>query len=103
MKLNEWQRLGIIASVIGGLACAWWGLKLRYDPIWAGYSTCLSIAYDQPAYDGCEKLLHLQLADAEGQLWWIVLLTAIVPFALAWIIAYTLVGLVRWVRRGFQT
>lgn len=104
MKLNGWQRVGIVASVIGGVACAWWGLKLRYDPIWSGYGTCLEQAYDHlTTFDECKTLLDSQLADAEGQRWYIFFLSAIVPVALAWIIACTLVGLVRWVRRGFQT
>jgi hypothetical protein len=93
MKLNGWQRLGIIASVIGGLGCAWWGLGLRYDPIWAQYRTCLHLR-GMTTFDDCQKTLNMEIGDD----WWIVLVSAIVPVALAWIV----VCLVRWVRRGFQ-
>ena len=94
MNLNGWQRLGIITLVIAGMVCAWWGLGLRYDPIWAQYRTCLNLG-GMTTFDDCQKTLNMEVGDA--QRWWIVLVSAIVPIALAWVV----VGLVRWVRRGF--
>lgn len=100
--LNGWQRLGIVASVVWALYGVWWGLKLRYDPIWETYSDCLGAADSGLGTDeACRGMLQQSLAVADVDKWLATAFVALVPIPIAWLIVYGLLRLVRWVRRGF--
>jgi hypothetical protein len=105
MKPNGWLCLGIIASVIGALVCARLGLKMQSEPLYAAYLYCMGQGWTgySDDIDTCQRTLDAGLAHARSQSWYIGLLFALIPLATAWIIALTLVGLVRWVRQGFRT
>lgn len=103
MRLNGWQRIGVIASgawgVVGfviGDSIGMHGGDLAQDE----FSDCL--ASPSGDYDAC--LAHFKVAYAAGidGHWLTAALWALVPILFGWLAAWTIVALVRWVRRGFN-
>jgi hypothetical protein len=105
MRLNGWQRIGIVASVIWAIGApiylddaAQQGATeafIRY------YDTCRDVPSNDPnqcfqragrAYDAVTRY---RLLSANGAV------AALVPVGLGWLLAYALVYLVRWIRGGF--
>jgi hypothetical protein len=105
MRLNGWQRIGIVASVIWAIgapiyldhsaeqkATEWFGASYelcRNNPS-SDPNRCLELASRQ--YDLVERY---SLLSANGAV------AALVPVGLGWLLAYALVYLVRWIRAGF--
>jgi hypothetical protein len=114
-RLNGWQCIGILLSVLW-LPVGWnWALTLFGPPAnplpWPFWNSCLERQAKLPApnYDGCHqgdakwwanqsKLRELQHANAEQLAPWL----ALVPIPIAWLLVYSVVWIVRWIRRGFQ-
>lgn len=113
MRLNGWQRIGVIASVswfvIGGL---WINSLVIADlgaSATANYSACLSARSIQP--DGsvpadtdwgpCSKKFAVDFPVAVADHWTYAVVYTAIPIPIVWLIVYGMVGLVRWVRAGF--
>lgn len=106
-NLNGWQRLGIIASVLWFVVGGY--VKRERDIDRAGAAMALSYricwkadaAHQQFDFANCDgpmlKSWNLALQDS----WPNVFLLATGPILLAWPTAYLLIGLGRWVKRGF--
>jgi hypothetical protein len=106
-RLNRWQRIGIVLSVL------WVPVGLIYE---IGASNDRYEAAFTPVYDVCRdkqdrhlnkgRTNNTNCAAKAGRVatepWWIVPLTALAPIAVAWLLVYIIVWTVRWVRRGFQ-
>ncbi len=111
LRLNGWQRIGIVLSIVWLIVvCPW----IRY-----GQEQHAEQEYKH-SYDGCvgpeppdkTDLKRLDIeercrADAvnmyqlyEGS-WRSAALLTLIPILIAWLFAYGLVFLVRWIRRGF--
>ena len=111
MKLNGWQRLGIIASVVWILV-AW---VHTYDS--ENDSASKAIASNQVTCDGnlagktgdawqkgldeCNKRADESLTQAMAGARVDAAIVALVPVPLGWGLAYLVLFLVRWVKRGF--
>jgi hypothetical protein len=90
LHLNGWQRIGIVLSVVWAIVGGLWGRKLMFQE-WA---TCLETYHD---LDWCDTNYQWAL-DAE---WPMAAIVGLVPIPIAWLLAYALIGLVHWIRRGF--
>jgi hypothetical protein len=112
-RLNGWQRIGIVLSVLWAIIAAFHEMEeinRRYD---AAFSSAFSPVYQRcrdiqdrnnlPA-DGeaCKEEAARATAGVQMESGWNIAIAALVPIPVFWLIAYALVGLVRWIRRGFK-
>jgi hypothetical protein len=110
-KLNGWQWIGIILSVVwilgGGVRTYVNLVHLQTDWVGVVYHACeenaARLGNDHEQCDN-EMLKNNDSAfDLVYQGWpWEFLLFVLVPLPLAWGAAYGLIGLVGWVRKGFN-
>ena len=113
MKLNGWQRIGIIASagwILGGWLYTYETEIDRASRLIAEIhvrcdSNLPDYLKDQAAYDAafqrCNKEDADSLAQAISNARLSAALVALAPVPLGWGFAYLVVSLVRWVRLGF--
>jgi hypothetical protein len=67
-RLNGWQRIGIVLSVIWLPVGAWLAVKFLHDPVWEGYRICQSLVFSGIGnQDECGRWLDTGLANAEAQ------------------------------------
>lgn len=109
LHLNGWQRVGIVASVLwvigGSLAGRDADIRRASAMYSATYGICTQAEELRSNYDfsGCSK----QASEAyEVQLkgsWEHVAVVSFGTVILAWPLAYMLIGIWRWVKRGFKT
>lgn len=90
--LNGWQRIGIVASVIWAIVGGLWGMKLAVAPAFQQFNACMSL----PSSDVkvCEGIKNEDLAVVQP--WSTAATVGLVPVPFFWLIAYALIGLVRW-------
>jgi hypothetical protein len=119
MRLNGWQRIGIVGSVIWVLIGGFLGNKAALD--YAGETTKHQL---DACVSGNRTQLHLNsdanapygqiwtpcwnqfnanyMKNAEGH-WWGALIVGLVPIPFAWLIGWCFVALLRWIRAGFSS
>jgi hypothetical protein len=107
-RLNGWQRLGIVLSVVwaivGGLYTRHADVKSASDMYILTYRSCMDAGEGQPGFDGsdctkrAERMWDIWLKGG----WLNAAFVALAPIPFFWLIAYAIVGLVRWIRRGFS-
>jgi hypothetical protein len=113
-RLNGWQRIGVIASVLWILAAGSYTYISEFakvsNPYVPLYVQCLSDAHDnrtkdenayQEALRQCQKDLNKSSAWASSEARIVAAFVALVPVILGWAVAYLALFLTRWVRRGF--
>jgi hypothetical protein len=107
MRLNRWQRGGIVISVVWAVVGGLWGLSAVHNPSTAERAFCDGLAqiYTRtpdyvrpsdaaPAQDaGCGQWKQYRVLMP--------LVFGLAPIPIAWLLVYGLVGVVRWLRRGF--
>jgi hypothetical protein len=113
MRLNGWQRVGVVALV---LASAAWTIlvivHMERQPNWATmtYDDCVKKATERPADPDLEKASSKCMAGyfknqdtvrEQKQIEFLFL--SLVPIGLVWFIAYMALEAVRRVRRGFES
>jgi hypothetical protein len=101
--LNGWQRIGIVLSVVWAIGGGLWGNSVAIRdgsaPAIMRYESCISVPnYDS---DGCSQALDKDYAAGVAGHWYAAAAVGLVPIPIAWLLAYALIGLVRWIRRGF--
>jgi uncharacterized membrane protein len=97
-RLNGWQRIGIVLSVVWALGAAAYVWQYKADAnarTEKFYATCLQQRDDCDAKR--EALLSAQGRVTREKLFW-----ALAPVPLGWLIVYGVVWLVRWIRAGFK-
>jgi hypothetical protein len=108
LRLSGWQRIGIVASALWAIGA---GLVTRLNDA-RGANLSYRVAYDtcrerekaqqHNDFSVCHeegwKAYQLSLADS----WEDVAIVALVPIPFGWLLAYIVVGVWRWVRRGFN-
>ena len=119
MRLNGWQRLGIVASFVWFLAGGFWGnnmalneasklTSLQLDSCVASNRYRLHLKpdesgpYDQIWTPCWEQLGKNYLDNVKGH-WWAALVVGLGPIPFAWLIAWALVAIYRWIKRGFDS
>ena len=95
VRLNGWQRIGIILSVLWVLVGAWLAQQAVYAPVIAGHSKCLSLGVPPSI---CKVQLDAGIARKKEEIPGAIAVFALAPIALIWLIIW----IARWVRRGFQ-
>ena len=106
-RLNGWQRVGIVASVAWAIG-AWIYTTHSFERQAGANSkesieSCVNREMDRGALTGdCVDLAmegrRLDLLNKNET----AAFNALVPIPIAWLLVYGLLGLVRWIRRGFQ-
>lgn len=119
-KLNGWQRIGVVLSIVWVLYGAYWGNEygLRQGD-WTDfvYESCMDSAqakaadahYSQPAQEeharesaACEQSRERDWSASIQYHFQYAAICAFVPIPLAWGIVYGLIAVVRWIRNGFK-
>lgn len=105
MHLNGWHRLGIVFSVIWLFVGGLWGNSLGiHEGDWVAnrYQFCLEHDAEphMPNSTQCQAAFEKDWPEAIKYHWWEALIVAVVPIPLAWLLAYGLIALIRWIRRG---
>jgi hypothetical protein len=104
-RLNGRQRTGIVLSVVWAVVGGYWGMKVGvYDPISAESDSCDRLRMKQTYSEmlACDQQLNEKIVTTYNNRWYVAEISGLLPIPFAWIIAYALIGLVRWIRRGFS-
>lgn len=103
MKLNGWQRIGVVASVLSGIAGAIYErnkqIGFANDFLNSSINRCLPSDADacvELAYKTHSNLLALDGAGISN-----ILFVALGPIIAGWLLAYMLLKVFRWVKAGF--
>ena len=102
VRLNGWQRIGIVLSVLWAIAAGvhlWLGWQTVSYGYWRVYYHCVFT----PGND--ENSCQSAQEDAEKkptEYVWVMLPLALAVIPIAWLLVYIIVWTVRWIRRGFQ-
>ncbi len=103
MKLNGWQRIGVVASVLWGVGAAIYERSGQVNMANAFYESALrncspelANACTNRATDTYVNLLALNFVEVSN-----IVFVAIGPVLAGWALAYLIVKVVRWVKAGF--
>jgi hypothetical protein len=108
MRLNGWQRIGIIASVAWAVIGGWWGHAEHLENAWRSqsltYSTCSQdkARLQEPDLGECSQKGTAAFERARGGHWISAAVLGLLPIPLGWLVAYGFIGLVRWIEVGFN-
>jgi hypothetical protein len=102
-RLNGWQRIGIVLSIVWAIA-AWFyarhvDLDLHSNVLNLEYHRCADLPSEKERADCIERARHDFESSFQAD-WLYVSAVALLPIPIAWLIAYGLVALVRWISRG---
>ncbi len=106
LRLNGWQRIGVVVSVIWFVVGGFWGNSLGIhegDWVVSSYSFCLKhlVGPGMETSQQCADTFYREYPEAIKYHWWYALIVGLVPIPIGWGLIYGSIGLVRWVRRGF--
>jgi len=105
MHLNGWQRIGIVASVIWAIGAPIYLDSVAQQEAIGAFTHYYQACLDNPIeFEQClerarwayNTVTRYPLLSANGAI------AALVPVGLAWLLAYALVYLGRWIRAGFK-
>lgn len=124
-RLNGWQRIGVVVSILWAFGGAFWGYNIGYyegGNIGQDFEQCKVGAQNwyenqypiagAPRYTTsdlvrdlgrCEAEYHGANKNATSAGWLYAVLLAVLPIPLAWLAVYKSIALLRWIREGFQT
>jgi hypothetical protein len=104
IRLNGWQRIGIVISVLWFIGGGIWGNdRGLHEGDWtvSDYKNCLDTHPND--WPGCQQKSEKNYIWATRNHWYSAAIFAVVPIPIGWLLAWGLVSLTRWVRRGFNT
>lgn len=102
MKLNGWQRIGVVASALWAIGAA---INVRSDQVsFAKTIRSSALSNCSPFTEACidkahEKYVSLLSLDFDSVFH--IVFVAVWPVLLGWVLAYLIVKIVRWVKAGF--
>ena len=103
-RLNGWQRIGIVLSMLWAVVGGLWGNHIAIQeggaiPI-AHYKRCIT----QPDYDDdeCSAAFDEEYGVGVRGHWAFAAMAALIPIPVVWVLVHILVWTVRWMRRGLQ-
>ena len=96
-RLNEWQRIGIVLSVLWAIVGGLWGYTHIVSPMKDEINRCLQVHPANSDEVNCWRLYAPQLVKTK----YITLAIALFPIPVAWLLVYIVVWTMRWIRRGF--
>jgi hypothetical protein len=97
-RLNGWQRIGIVLTVLWAIGGTIWEVSsiIESDTSYDSYDACvLKPNADRRACD--QEFETQQFKEVRRGLVFV-----LAPIPIAWLIAYGLIALARWIRRGFD-
>ena len=107
VRLNGWQRIGIVLSVVWALGAWLYVQQLDVEQAQrlkeSAYRTCTDLQDQSPdkgvsdCIKDAESVYDTSLQSNWSDKW----VAALLPIPIAWMITYGLIGLVRWIRAGF--
>jgi hypothetical protein len=108
-RLNGWQRIGIVTSVAWAIG-AWFYTAISFEKqatseYLSTHEMCVTPLIEQGrthAIADCTNLAREARSLAVLHKSETAAFNAFVPILIAWLIVYGVIGLIRWVRRGFQ-
>jgi hypothetical protein len=112
MYLRRWHRVGIILSVAWAIGGAVWATgenwKMSTDASYLTFKGCYEAAsarngggaIPQPEYDQCMARGLASAKPITDRTWNDAAVVAFGPLPFAWLIAFMVLGLYRWVQRG---
>lgn len=104
MRLNGWQRIGVVLAVVWVPVGFFWGNAIglhQGDWVTDAYKTCLRTHDD---WNPCQATFDAQWGPAIANHWWYGAVMVFLPIPLlllGWAIVRGLVKIGRWVRAGF--
>lgn len=102
MRLNVWQRLGAVASVLWFIGGGFWqrshDTKIAADGLTSVYHLCAEASPSADVEKCMDQARAFYTATLPG--WDNTAVTAIVPILLGWLLAYIVVWTTRWVLAG---
>jgi hypothetical protein len=102
MRLNGWQRIGIVVSVLWVIGGGIWGNEVGIsEGDWAvrAYKRCLETKSND--WPQCDRKFEKEYPEAIKYHWANAAIFAFAPIPIGWLAVWGCVALVRWVRRGF--
>ena len=103
MKLNGWQRIGVVASALWAIGAAIYERAGQVSEATAFHKSALSNCLPEftgacidAAHERYRGLLSLDFASVSN-----IVFIAIGPILLGWVLAYLIVKIARWVKAGF--
>jgi hypothetical protein len=103
MRLNGWQRIGIVVSVVWILGISgwlWYSIREEQNVTAEIHlSTCLDLPTSNP--DTCQSNWVKEIRTYRRDLCGFDLAFSLVPVLLSWASVYGVLWIVRWVRDGF--
>jgi hypothetical protein len=106
MRLNGWQRIGIVASVIWAIGAPIYldhaAQQEATEAFGRDYRACRDVPSNDPdqcfqrASGAYDTVTRYPLLSANAAV------AALVPIGLGWLLTYALIALVRWIRAGFK-
>ena len=108
MRLNGWQRIGIVVSVVWAVGAAIYQRNADIERAerfvnWA-YQVCTeakSLKHESDFGDCSRELTKNWAIWLEGS-WGNVALASLIPIPLGWLLVYVIIRIYRWVKTGFK-
>lgn len=103
LRLNGWQRIGVVVSIawffVGGLWSS--GLIVEQDGAGAAatYARCIKVNAD---WEPCRQVFDRDWPVAMKYHWVETAAFAVIPILVSWLLIYGLIALWRWIARGFR-
>ncbi len=120
MRLNGWQRIGVVASVLWAIGGGFWGYHIGYHEggdVQRDFEQCRAAAQSRYQYQATPRYSTDDLikdwekcrseyvkankeATSTGSLYAVLL--AFLPIPFGWLAVSKSVALLRWIREGFE-
>jgi hypothetical protein len=104
MKLNGWQRIGVVASALWAIGAAIYERSSQVSEATTFHKSALSNCLPEftgacidAAHENYRSLLSLDFVSMSN-----IVFVAIGPVLLGWFLAYLIVKTIRWIKAGFQ-
>ena len=97
-RLNGWQRIGIVLSVVWMIVGGAWGWRHANDKVDADFKLCITQIQTASDVQACRA----KRAEALVPRWFGAAVVALAPITVVWLFIYGFVRLVRRIRRAFS-